>query len=501
MNQQTIASINPLRLWWRDHVVATVDHVSVVEKVREEAGWTPRYVFMTLMSAGIALLGLLLSSPAVVIGAMLISPLMGPIIGLGFAIATFDTAEVRRTVVALALGVILAVLFCAAVVLMSPLQNVTEEIAARTRPNLFDLMVALFSALAGAYAMIRGREGTVVGVAIATALMPPLAVVGFGLATLNGTVFFGALLLFFTNLMTIALAAAVMARLYGFGPRLSPRQTMLQTLAMLAAFMALAVPLGLTLSQIAWEARTSRVARDVISGHFGNQARLSQIDIDYDATPLKINAEMLTPTYLRDAERETEATLSRLLDRDVDVALRQFQVGTGSGAAEAAELASAQATERVATAQREIRRVTEQLAIVAGVEPDAVLIDRDRRRAVVRATPLPGARLSAYRILEARIAALDPDWTIQLQPPAADLPNVTFGDDGPDEAGRQALATAAWGASRLNLPIGVAGSAAQTAQAIEALEKVGVKSEAIDGPGAPGGVRLVWLVPTVPDAG
>ena len=67
--------------------------------------------------------------------------------------------------------------------LLSPLQTVTPEIAARTQPNLFDLFVALFSALAGAYAMIRGREGTIVGVAIATALMPPLAVVGFGLAT------------------------------------------------------------------------------------------------------------------------------------------------------------------------------------------------------------------------------------------------------------------------------------------------------------------------------
>ena len=135
-----------------------------------------------ILSAGIATLGLTLGSPAVIIGAMLISPLMGPIIGLGFALATFDSAEIRRTLVALAGGVVLAVLFCALVVLLSPLQNVTEEIAARTRPNLFDLLVALSSALAGAYAMIRGREGAILGVAIATALMPPLAVVGFGLA-------------------------------------------------------------------------------------------------------------------------------------------------------------------------------------------------------------------------------------------------------------------------------------------------------------------------------
>ncbi|HEX7655979.1 MAG TPA: DUF389 domain-containing protein, partial [Sphingomonas sp.] len=220
-------SQNPILRWWRDHVVASIEHVRVVERIHEESGWSPRYLFMTLMSAGIAVLGLLLSSPAVVIGAMLISPLMGPIIGMGFALATFDSAEIRKSAWALIAGTVLAVLFCALIVMLSPLQNVTSEIAARTRPNLFDLVIALFSALAGAYAMIRGREGTIVGVAIATALMPPLAVVGFGLATLNWTVFSGALLLFFTNLMTIALAAAVMARLYGFARSLSPQQTAL----------------------------------------------------------------------------------------------------------------------------------------------------------------------------------------------------------------------------------------------------------------------------------
>jgi uncharacterized hydrophobic protein (TIGR00271 family) len=177
-----------LLLWWKHHVTATVDHQKVVDQVHADAGWNGHYAFMTFMSAGISVLGLLLSSPAVVIGAMLISPLMGPIVGLGFAIATFDSVEIRRSAVALGLGTVLAIAFCAAIVALSPLQTVTDEIAARTRPNLFDLLVALFSGLAGAYAMIRGRHGTIVGVAIATALMPPLATIGFGIATWNSTV-------------------------------------------------------------------------------------------------------------------------------------------------------------------------------------------------------------------------------------------------------------------------------------------------------------------------
>lgn len=79
----------------RAPLVAGIDHASVLARIEDESGWSARFIFMTLMSAGIAVLGLLLSSPAVVIGAMLISPLMSPILGLGFGLATFDFAEVR----------------------------------------------------------------------------------------------------------------------------------------------------------------------------------------------------------------------------------------------------------------------------------------------------------------------------------------------------------------------------------------------------------------------
>jgi uncharacterized hydrophobic protein (TIGR00271 family) len=166
-------------------VVEGVDHQQIMANIAEESGWSPRYAFMVLMSAGIAVLGLLVSSPAVVIGAMLISPLMNPILGFGFSLATFDFGETRRSLTALAAGSILAVAFTWLVVAFSPLKEATAEILSRTRPNLFDLLVALFAALAGTYAIIKGRGGTIVGVAIATALMPPLAVVGYGLATWN----------------------------------------------------------------------------------------------------------------------------------------------------------------------------------------------------------------------------------------------------------------------------------------------------------------------------
>lgn len=481
---------NPLSLWWRGTVVASVDHAQVLEKVRGEAAWNGRYVFMVLMSAGIAVLGLLLSSPAVVIGAMLISPLMGPIIGLGFGLATFDGDEIRRSGMALALGTVIAVGFTALLVLLSPLQNVTSEIAARTRPNLFDLLVALFSALAGAYAMIRGREGTVVGVAIATALMPPLAVVGFGLATWNGTVFGGALLLFLTNLITIAISAAVIARLYGFGSALSPKQTVLQTVLVIAALVAFAIPLGLALRQIAWEATAQRQAREVIVGQFESGTRLAQLELDYAHEPLRVSATVLTRQLRPDAEHTAATTLQRLFGREVEVALEQVRVGTGAQA-EAALVAATQ-TARATAADRAATRAAEQLALVAGVAPDAVLVDQDARRAVVTAAPLPGAGIGVYRTLEARVAADAPEWTVALTPPAAALPDIALRDGKPDPDG---LATAIWGAQRLNLPIGVSGPGA--AAIVEALTTAGVRASIVAGGGSGNAARLRWLAPSV----
>lgn len=478
------------RQWWTEHVAVSIDHRDVVERVRDDGGWSAHYAFMILMSAGIAVLGLLLSSPAVVIGAMLISPLMGPIIALGFALATFDSVELRRNLRAVGLGVVLGVAFCALIVLLSPLQTVTSEIAARTRPNLFDLLVALFSGLAGTYAMIRGRHGAIVGVAIATALMPPLAVVGFGLATANWTVLAGSFLLFFTNLMTIAASAAVLARLYGFAPNLSPRQTRLQATLIIVILVALAVPLALSLKQIAWEAVVSRQARDLVTAQFGPESRISGMEIDFDAEPMAISATVLTPRYRAAAERELDRRLDDLLGRPVILSLNQLR--TADGDVEAIEIASAKG----AAADPIPSGLGERLALIAGVEPDQVLIDGKAKRALVRAAPLPGADLASYRALESRVAAAEAGWTITLIPPAAPLPEIEFEGDVPSEAGMQALATSVWAARRLGLPVLVIGAPERAERIAAELAEGGVEARA-EGEGENEGeaVQLSWSTP------
>ena len=482
--------ISGYREWWRREVIGTVDKVSVIAQRREDGALTARYMFMTAMSGGIAILGLLLSSPAVVIGAMLLSPLMGPIIGLGFALAIGDYHWLKQSARALAWGGVMAVALCAVVVFLSPIQTVTPEIAARTRPNLFDLMVALFSALAGAYAMIRGREGTIVGVAIATALMPPLAVVGFGLATWNGTVFFGALLLFVTNLLTIALTAWAMARIYGFSTSLSERNTQFQNLAVAAVFVALAVPLAISLQQIAWETNAQRQIRGEILDNFDSPSRLSQVDIDFENDPVRIEATVLTPRIMADAEGKGARALSRELGRPVELKINQYQVGTSATAAQQAELSATRAREEAAALAR-AETLAQRLALVAGVPDADVMIDRQRRHALVRAQLLEGAPLASYRMLEQRVQASEPEWRIELVPPRRPLPSISFANGKPDANGEAALAVVAWAASRLQTPVVLQGSGPQVELASDLLAQQGVTVTVVPGRGT-GPVQARW---------
>ena len=466
-------AIAPIRGWWQRDVRDSIDQQAVIAKIASESPATPRYIFMTTMSAGIAILGLLLSSPAVVIGAMLLSPLMNPILGVGFALASGKQKWLRISAKSLAIGSIVAVGFSALIVLVSPLQTVTEEIASRTRPNIFDLMVALFSSLAGSYAMIRGREGTIVGVAIATALMPPLAVVGFGLATLNWTVFGGALALYVTNFLTIALTATVMARLYGFRTTLSSRQGWFQSIGIFVVFVALAIPLFLSLRQIVTETNGTRIARTAITAAFPPKARISSLEIDWDSSPVGITATVLTPEFRSGANASVTAEVERQLGENANVSIDQFRVGANPGAAEQAELARARAAEQEAATERQIATMTSELALVAGVGKEDVTIDRSNRRAMVTARPLDGLTLSGYRALEQRISASVAGWSVQLRPPLVALPDIPVEDGKVPDSATDQLHLLEWAARRTGTPVSLAGPEAPVAALAERLRSRG----------------------------
>ncbi len=457
------SKVRPPRLWvfvsktpleWRLALTEGVDHQDVMAKIAAESGWSPRYAFMILMSAGIAVLGLLISSPAVVIGAMLISPLMNPILGFGFSLATFDFAEMRRSLAALAAGAALAIGFTWLIVALSPLKEATAEILSRTRPNLFDLLIALFAALAGAYAIIKGGGGTIVGVAIATALMPPLAVVGYGLATWNGPVFGGALALFVTNFVTISLAATVMARLHGFGRSRSRHQGLIETLMLIAVFVALAIPLGISLSKIADEAVTVADVRSYLSHRFGGASRITQLVVDVDAKPLAVRAVVVAPRAKVTSNSVLLAGLQKRLGRAVTLQVDQVVLAENYNSLEAQRADLQTASKASAAAKAADDRVALAVAMAAGVSADQVTVDSDQKRATAMAVAQPGADLETYQALESRAAAATPDWRIAVTPPMQPLPLIRFtsGSDALDRASRQAVLTSAWASKRWNSP-------------------------------------------------
>lgn len=177
------------------------------------------YWFQLIFAAGIATIGLVLSSPAVIIGAMLISPLMGPILSLGLALATGDFVLLVRAIANLTISCSVAISFAILLIFTLPFKEATSEILARTTPNTLDLAVALFSGAIGTIATCRPIKGVITsipGVSIAVALMPPLCVVGFGIGmgfSLNLVeglrISRGGGLLFLTNLVAITFASAL----------------------------------------------------------------------------------------------------------------------------------------------------------------------------------------------------------------------------------------------------------------------------------------------------
>ncbi len=441
---------------WRG--IREIDHKDVVAHVRGEGELSGRYIFMTVMSCGIAILGLLLSSPAVIIGAMLISPLMGPIMLMGFSLAILDLAALRKAVVSLAAGTSVALATAFAIVFVSPLTEITSEILARTRPNFFDLLVAVFSGLAGGYAIIHRKGETIVGVAIATALMPPLAVTGFGLASGNFQIAAGAFFLFMTNLLAIALSVTVLARFYGFGERHSPQHARWQNALIVGVFLALSVPLGLSLRDIAYEARVRDVARDALVVPFADSdARVTDFDVTFPRSGpdrIKVRATLLTPVRVVGAEADVSARLSERFRRKVNVVIDQViiddDIGSESarlaavaessfGAPMRAQIAQLESLSVERRTEREIRAAFPYALVSAEIDPAA-------RRAVFSAAPTEGVSLSAFRRLEEGMARNYPDWTMEVYPPRTELPPIVFAEGAealtPGEAAR--VADLAW---------------------------------------------------------
>ena len=174
-------------------------------------------LWVLIFAVFVASLGLNVNSTAVIIGAMLISPLMGPIMGIGFSVGINDSQFLRRAGINYAVATVVALLTSTCYFFLSPLDEAHSELLARTAPTIYDVLIALFGGLAGIVALSSKQKGNVLpGVAIATALMPPLCTAGYRLATLQFSFFFGAFYLYIINTVFIALATFIVVRVFHF---------------------------------------------------------------------------------------------------------------------------------------------------------------------------------------------------------------------------------------------------------------------------------------------
>lgn len=248
-------------------ISAGTDREGTVEGIKKDVDFKGVNVWILIFSIFIASIGLNMNSAAVVIGAMLISPLMGPILGIGLAIGTNDWKLLQRGSRSLAVATTIAIVTSAVYFLITPLSDASDELIGRTAPTFLDVFVAIFGGLAGIIAGSRKEKTNVIpGVAIATALMPPLCTAGYGLATLQWDFFFGAFYLFLLNCIFISLSTLVVVRYLKFPLKefVNPATERRVRGYVLAAILTVILPSGYILYKVVGETIFNRSANSFI---------------------------------------------------------------------------------------------------------------------------------------------------------------------------------------------------------------------------------------------
>ena len=266
--------------------------------LKESACISNTYVLLMVLSTLLATLGLFLNSPSVVIGAMVLAPLMAPIISLSMGVLRSDDDLSRRSIFTLLTGMLIALSLSALMAAILPFQDVTNEIEGRLHPSTLDLLVAVLSGVAGAFANARENIAkSLPGVAIAVALVPPLCVSGIGIGWLNFEIFYGAMLLFLTNLTGIIMAAGLSFMVIGFAPFSRAKKGIIISVFMVSV---ISVPLFLSFSNMQ---KVAEVKKQLLSQNYqisGQQQQLRNIKVRL-GSPLKISGDLIS-THIPDSQ-------------------------------------------------------------------------------------------------------------------------------------------------------------------------------------------------------
>lgn len=306
------------------------DKVSVYRHLRRSSRGETDFYVMLILSTAIAALGLLLNSAAVVIGAMIIAPLMSPIIATGLGIVQGDGRLLRIALSTVFAGAVIAIVVAALVTAILPGQVITTQIQARGEPSLLDLLVALASGAAGAYAISRKSVmNTVAGVAIAVALVPPLASTGIGLALGDYAIAAGASLLFLTNFAALGAASSLVFLWMGFKPeadRAGRRVLFVRGILAMAGLVGI-VAVGIFTFQEAGEARFTLRVHDAVEAAVEDvdvDARITGIDIGSrrdSVISIDVRIESTEQALLRANAFGIQSAVARELDRPTQVTM------------------------------------------------------------------------------------------------------------------------------------------------------------------------------------
>lgn len=324
---------------WLESRSGTVNQRGIVKDIYAGVELSPGYLFMLALADLIALCGLLEGSAPVIIGAMLISPLMGPFLNVGFAFVTGDDLVWRKSLRKVVLSVAFTLAVAALATCISPLKELTGEILSRTRPNLYDLIIAFLAGLAGASALCTKKDYVTVvpGVAIATAVIPPLCVAGYGLGTWNLKVLLGGFFLFFTNLVAIIIATCAVFYFYGFRRNmpneLELSQMKLRLVFLLAVLVLICIPLGYTVYRAVGEAELRGTVRGTLRRELDLPQRSHLTTFSFrqkEGGDVRVDALVNVVRYLdREEVRRVESSLAKALGRQASLNLEQVKVRVG----------------------------------------------------------------------------------------------------------------------------------------------------------------------------
>jgi len=285
--------------------------------LKESANVNSTYILLMILSTLLATLGLFLNSPSVVIGAMVLAPLMSPIISFSMGLLRSNSDLSQRSFFTLFTGIFIALSLSAAIAALLPFQELTNEIQGRLHPSTLDLLVAVLSGIAGAFANARENIAkSLPGVAIAVALVPPLCVSGIGIGWWNFEVFFGAMLLFLTNLTGIIMAAGLSFMVIGFAPFSRAKKGIL-----LSVFMVSIISIPLFFSFFNMQERAvikKQLLREKynIAGHV---YQLKNVKVGL-GNPINISSDLMSTQILdRELLMKFEQHLSKQVGRAVTV--------------------------------------------------------------------------------------------------------------------------------------------------------------------------------------